>query len=105
MFSLYFFLNVILDGDFLVIATDGLVQSSVHCYRVGLKVNQGKKKKLKIYIYTYIMTNSKPILCTQIVGGGKYSLILNIVRLHRKIPIHEYDLYKRMFHQSFLTYL
>ncbi|XP_035209948.1 mediator of RNA polymerase II transcription subunit 16-like [Stegodyphus dumicola] len=27
-------------GDFLVIATDGLVQSSVHCYRVGLKVNQ-----------------------------------------------------------------
>ncbi|XP_071040788.1 mediator of RNA polymerase II transcription subunit 16 isoform X2 [Parasteatoda tepidariorum] len=27
-------------GDFLVVATDGLVQSSVHCYRVGLKVNQ-----------------------------------------------------------------
>ncbi|KAG8178892.1 hypothetical protein JTE90_018581 [Oedothorax gibbosus] len=25
-------------GDFLVVTTDGLVQSSVHCYRVGLKV-------------------------------------------------------------------
>ncbi|CAL1283470.1 unnamed protein product [Larinioides sclopetarius] len=27
-------------GDFLVVTTDGLVQSSVHCYRVGLKVVQ-----------------------------------------------------------------
>lgn len=30
------------NGDFLVVATDGLVQSSVHCYRVGLKVSQEK---------------------------------------------------------------
>ncbi|GIX93699.1 mediator of RNA polymerase II transcription subunit 16 [Caerostris extrusa] len=27
-------------GDFLVVTSDGLVQSSVHCFRVGLKVNQ-----------------------------------------------------------------
>ncbi|XP_055948593.1 mediator of RNA polymerase II transcription subunit 16-like [Argiope bruennichi] len=27
-------------GDFLIVTTDGLVQSSVHCYRVGLKVIQ-----------------------------------------------------------------
>lgn len=49
-----FFLNVTLDGDFLVIATDGLVQSSVHCYRVGLKANQGKNKILK-FVYTFIL--------------------------------------------------
>ncbi|XP_077525198.1 mediator complex subunit 16 [Amblyomma americanum] len=30
------------NGDFLVVTSDGLVQSSVHCYRIALKLNQDK---------------------------------------------------------------
>lgn len=30
------------NGDFLVVTSDGLVQSSIHCYRIALKLNQDK---------------------------------------------------------------
>ncbi|KAL1441705.1 hypothetical protein MTO96_008422 [Rhipicephalus appendiculatus] len=30
------------NGDFLVVTSDGLVQSSVHCFRIALKLNQDK---------------------------------------------------------------